>query len=99
MLRISVLRRRGETEKELITAAKNKDEAAIRSIIRAHNRMLFRLARSILSNDDEAEDAVQAAYVHAFTALSAFRAEARIGTWLGRIVVNEALGRVRRERP
>jgi RNA polymerase sigma-70 factor, ECF subfamily len=61
--------------------------------------MLFRIARSILSNDDEAEDAVQAAYARAFTNLSAFRGEARISTWLGRIVVNEALGRTRRERP
>lgn len=92
-------RRRGETEKDLVAAARNNDEAAIRSIIRAHNRMLFRMARSILASEDEAEDAVQAAYVRAFTGLSAFRGEARLGTWLGRIVINEALGRVRRERP
>lgn len=99
MLGGSALRRHSETEKDLVTAARNKDEAAIRSIVRAHNRMLFRMARSILASDDEAEDAVQAAYVRAFTGLSAFRGEARLGTWLGRIVINEALGRVRRERP
>ncbi len=99
MLGIFALRRRGEPEAELAAAAKNKDEAAIRSIIRTHNRMLFRVARSILASDDEAEDAVQAAYVRAFMNLSEFRGEARIGTWLGRIVINEALGRVRRERP
>lgn len=96
---IPALRRRGEPEKHLVAAARNNDEAAIRSIIRAHNRMLFRIARSILSSDDEAEDAVQAAYVRAFTSLSGFRGEARIGTWLGRIVLNEALGRARRARP
>jgi RNA polymerase sigma-70 factor, ECF subfamily len=99
MLDGSALRRHGETEKDLVTAARNKDEAAIRSIIRTHNRMLFRLARSILASEDEAEDTVQAAYVRAFTGLSAFRGEARLGTWLGHIVINEALGRVRRERP
>ena len=99
MLGGSVLRRHGEIEKDLVAAVKNKDETAIRSIIRAHNRMLFRMARSILASDEEAEDAVQAAYVRAFTGLAAFRGEARLGTWLGRIVINEALGRVRRERP
>lgn len=61
--------------------------------------MLFRLARSVPASDDEAEDAVQAAYLRAFTGPSAFRGEARLGTWLGRIVINEAVGRVRRERP
>lgn len=90
---------RGETEKDLVAAAKNHDEAAIRSIIRLHNRMLFRIARSILQSDDEAEDAVQAAYMRAFTGLAAFRGESGLGTWLGRIVINEALGRIRRQRP
>jgi RNA polymerase sigma-70 factor (ECF subfamily) len=99
MLGGSALPRHGETEKDLVAAARNNDEAAIRSIIRTHNRMLFRMARSILPNEDEAEDAVQAAYARAFTGLAAFRGEARLGTWLGRIVINEALGRVRRERP
>src|SRR3954453_10557220 len=94
----SALGQHSETDKDL-AAARNKDEAAIRSIIRTHNRMLFRLARSILASEDDAEDAVQAAYVRAFTGLSAFRGEARLGTWLGRIVINEALGRIRRARP
>src|SRR5262249_49602581 len=52
-----------------------------------------------LRNDSEAEDAVQEAYVRAFTNLAAFRGEARLGTWLARIVINEALGRLRRGRP
>jgi RNA polymerase sigma-70 factor, ECF subfamily len=89
---IPAQRRRGEPEKHLVAAVRNNDEAAIRSIIRAHNRMLFRIARSILSSDDDAEDAVQAAYMRAFTSLSGFRGEARIGTWLGRIVLNERSG-------
>jgi RNA polymerase sigma-70 factor (ECF subfamily) len=87
------------SEAELVEAAKRNDEAAIRSIIRVHNRMLFRLARSILPSDDEAEDAVQAAYMRGFEGLASFRGEARLGTWLGRIVLNEALGRARRQRP
>jgi RNA polymerase sigma-70 factor, ECF subfamily len=98
MLGVSVLRR-GKSEKDLIAAAKGKDETAIREIIRGHNRMLFRIARSILPSDDEAEDAVQTAYVQAFTTFGAFRGQSRIGTWLGRIVLNEAFGRARRARP
>jgi RNA polymerase sigma-70 factor, ECF subfamily len=99
MLGVSALWERGRSERGIVAAAKGNDEAAIREIIRGHNRMLFRIARSILPSDDEAEDAVQAAYVRAFTGLGAFRGESRIGTWLGRIVLNEAFGRARRERP
>jgi RNA polymerase sigma-70 factor (ECF subfamily) len=60
---------------------------------------MYRIARSILRDDSEAEDALQEAYVRAFTNLKAFRAEALLGTWLARIVINESLGRVGRRRP
>jgi len=64
-----------------------------------YNTRLYRIARSILRNDSEAEDAVQEAYVRAFTHLGTFRGESSLGTWLTRIAMNEALGRRRRERP
>lgn len=60
---------------------------------------LFRAARAIVRNDSEAEDVVQAAYVAAFTHLADFRDEAGFSTWLTRIAVNEAVGRLRRQRP
>ena len=60
-----------------------------------NNQRLFRLARSIVRDDAEAEDVVQEAYGRAFTSLGDFRGEASLGTWLGRIVMNEALGRLR----
>jgi RNA polymerase sigma-70 factor (ECF subfamily) len=63
-----------------------------------HNRRLYHIARSILRNDSDAEDAVQEAYVHAFTHLGSFRGASSLATWLGRITINEALGRLRRER-
>lgn len=88
-----------QSERELVSAAKRRDEAAIRSLVTQHNRMLFRIARSILPSDDESEDAVQATYVRAFTNLDGFRDDAGFGTWLARIVLSEALGRTRRERP
>jgi RNA polymerase sigma-70 factor (ECF subfamily) len=64
-----------------------------------HNRRLYRIARGILRNDSEAEDVVQEAYVKAFTHLGAFRGDSSLATWLSRITMNEALGRLRRERP
>ena len=86
-------------EAALITRAVANDQAAVRAIIRQHNRRLYRLARSVLRDDSEAEDVLQDAYVRAFTNLATFRGESGLGTWLARIVLNEALGRLRRRRP
>ena len=83
----------------LVARAKERDEPAIRELIRRHNQRLFRAARAIVRNDAEAEDVVQAAYVSAFTHLGEFRAEAGFSTWLTRIAINEAIGRLRRRRP
>lgn len=85
-------------ESDLIRAAAAKDEAAIRTIMKQHNRRLFRVARSVLRDDGDAEDAVQDAYVRAFQALAEFRGESSLGTWLTRIVLNEALQRRRARR-
>ena len=72
------------------------DAAAFEQIMRRHNRMLFRTARAILRDDGEAEDALQEAYLQAYRALPGFRSEARLSTWLARIVANEALQRLRK---
>jgi RNA polymerase sigma-70 factor (ECF subfamily) len=53
----------------------------------------------MVRDDSEAEDVVQAAYVNAYASLGSFRGEANLATWLTRIVLNEALGRRRRQRP
>jgi RNA polymerase sigma-70 factor (ECF subfamily) len=83
----------------LIERARQRDHDAIRLIIKQHNQRLYRIARSIVRNDSDAEDALQEAYARAFTSLGQFRGEARLGTWLARIVINEALGCIRRRRP
>jgi len=88
----------GSTEAELVRRARERDEAAIRSIMQSNNRRLYRLARGILRNDSEAEDVVQETYVRAFTHLQDFRGDSSFATWLGRIAINEALGRLRRQR-
>jgi RNA polymerase sigma-70 factor (ECF subfamily) len=81
---------------ELVERAAQGDTLAFESIMRRHGRLLFRTARSIVRNDDDAEDVLQDAYLRAWRALAGFRAEAKVSTWLVRIVVNEALGRLRR---
>jgi len=85
-------------EAQLIRLAAARDEAAIRSIVKANNQRLYRLARSILRDDSEAEDVVQDTYIKLFTHLGEFRGESSLSTWLSRIAINEALGRVRKRR-
>ena len=89
----------GAGDAALVQRALARDEAAVRAIMQANNRRLFRLARGILRNDGEAEDVVQETYVRAFTHLDQFRGESGLSTWLSRIAINEALGRLRREQP
>ncbi|OWV98083.1 RNA polymerase sigma factor [Rhizobium sp. R693] len=83
---------------ELVRLAVARDRHAFRAIMTSHNQRLFRLARSVVRNDSEAEDVVQEAYVRAFANLDRFRGDASLATWLSRIVINEALGRLRKRR-
>jgi RNA polymerase sigma-70 factor, ECF subfamily len=83
---------------ELVRRALARDGAAFRAIMQKHNRRLYRIARGILRNNADAEDAVQDAYVSAFTNLGSYRGESALATWLCRIVMNEALGRLQRKR-
>lgn len=85
-------------EIELVTRAAAGDGEAFEAIMRRHNQLAFRTARSIMRDDNEAEDVVQEAYLRAWRALDKFRKESRFSTWLVRIVTNEALGRLRRNR-
>ena len=85
------------TDTELAALAARGEQAAFEAIMRRHNRLLFRTARSILKNDADAEDALQDAYLRAWRALDGFRADAKLSTWLVRIVANEAFGRLRRK--
>lgn len=83
---------------ELLRCARDGDPAAFSILIRRHDRYLYRIARSVLLDDHEAEDAVQETYVLAFTRLVDFRGDASLSTWLTRIALNEALKRRRRRR-
>jgi RNA polymerase sigma-70 factor (ECF subfamily) len=72
------------------------DRDAFTDLMRRYNRRLYRVARSVLRDDAEAEDALQDAYLQAYRALPTFRGDSALGTWLTRIVVNAALMRQRK---
>jgi RNA polymerase sigma-70 factor (ECF subfamily) len=86
------------TDDELVRRALARDPHAFRAIMTRYNRRLYRIARGILGNDGESEDALQDAYLNAFARLESFRGEASLVTWLSRIVINEALGRLRKSK-
>ena len=66
--------------------------------MRRHNGKLFRVARTILKDDAEAEDALQEAYLEAYRHIADFQGTAQLGTWLTRIVINQSLMRLRKQR-
>jgi RNA polymerase sigma-70 factor (ECF subfamily) len=84
------------TDSELVDRILAGDDALFELIMRRCNRLLFRLARAIVRDDDEARDAVQAAYIRAYYRLAEFRGPNGIKSWLARIVINEANARRRR---
>jgi len=83
-------------EADLLAWVRTGDAAAFELLMRRYNRRLYRVARSLLRESAEAEDALQEAYLCAFRSLGRFRGEAALGTWLTRIVVNECMSRLRR---
>jgi RNA polymerase sigma-70 factor (ECF subfamily) len=90
--------RTASTDAELAGRLRRGDAAAFRILMQRHNQRLFRMARSILRDSADAEDAVQDAYVLAFTRIDQFRQAASLGTWLSRIVLNEAFRRLRQRK-
>jgi RNA polymerase sigma-70 factor (ECF subfamily) len=84
---------------DLVALARTGDGPAFAAIMTRYNQRLYRVARGVVRDHGEAEDVLQEAYMRAFAALPAFRGEASLSTWLTRIVLNEALGRLRRRRP
>ncbi len=84
------------SDAELAARVRGGEPALFELIMRRHNRRLFRIARGILGDDAEAEDAVQEAYVSAYFKLEQFRGPDGFAGWLGQIVVNQALGRRRK---
>ena len=86
------------SDEELVRRVRAGETALFELLMRRYNQRLFRTARAILRNEDEAEDVIQQAYVSAYTHLDQFEERARFSTWLTRIAVNEAFARLRRQR-
>jgi RNA polymerase sigma-70 factor (ECF subfamily) len=86
-----------ESEQTIVRRVIAGEHAAFALLMRRHNRRLYRLARAIVRNDAEAEDALQEAYLNAFRSLEGFRGASSLATWLSRLVINECLGRTRRD--
>jgi RNA polymerase sigma-70 factor (ECF subfamily) len=86
------------TDQELVEQSKQGNEEATAKLIRRHYRASLRIAKSILRNQPDSEDAVQTAYGRAFQKLHTFREEARFSTWITSIVVNQSLIHLRGKR-
>jgi len=86
------------TDAGLLAQVAAGSHAAFEVLMRRHNQALYRTARSIVRDDAEAEDIVQESYLLAYRNAASFRGDASPATWLTRIVVNEANGRLRRTR-
>lgn len=82
---------------ELAARVAGGDTAAFEALMRRHNRTLFRVARAILRDDAEAEDALQEGYLQAYNAIGGFRGDSKLSTWFARIVANQALMRLRKQ--
>lgn len=86
-----------ESDVQLTLSAAAGNAMAFETIVRRHNRLLFRTARGVVPDDAEAQDVVQETYLRAFTNLQAFRGDSSLGTWLARIAINVALGSQRKK--
>jgi RNA polymerase sigma-70 factor, ECF subfamily len=83
-------------EQDIVARAKSASNTAFDELVKHYERRVFRLARNITRNNEDAEDVVQTAFVKAFQNLASFREDSRFYTWLVRITVNEALMKIRR---
>src|SRR5215471_13687201 len=83
-------------DEDIVARVRAGDIELFEVLMRRHNQRVFRAARAIVRDDAEAEDVMQEAYARAFSQLAQFEGRAQWSTWVTRIAVNEALGRVRR---
>lgn len=83
---------------EVVERVRNGEKALYEILMRRHNQTLYRAVRSYLKDDDDVQDAMQEAYVKAFTKLDQYKGDAAFSTWLVRIGINEALQALRKQR-
>ena len=88
-----------EADHNLVNLAKQGLQSAFRILFERYERRMLLIAKRILRNQQDAEDSVQQAFIHAFVHLDAFQGDARFSTWLTRITINESLQSLRKRRP
>jgi RNA polymerase sigma-70 factor (ECF subfamily) len=88
-----------DDESALVAAAKGGDITAFETLVGRYERKIFRLTQNITQNREDAEDAMQEAFLKAFEHLQSFEGNSRFYTWLVRIAVNQALMKLRKRRP
>jgi RNA polymerase sigma-70 factor (ECF subfamily) len=87
-----------DSDADLVARLQRGDDTAIEAIVRAHSGRLLSVARRFLGNNEDAQDAVQDAFIRAYKAIGTFEARAQLHTWLHRILVNTALMKLRERR-
>lgn len=86
------------SELELVDQAKQGDPAAFTELVNRYERNIYRLARHITQNDEDAEDVLQETFLKAYANLEQFQGASKFYTWLVRIAVNESLMKLRRRK-
>lgn len=82
----------------LVTASRHGDASAFEELVKKYDRKLYRIAQSITQNNEDAEEAVQTAFLKAYHNLNRFQGHAKFSTWLSRIVMNESFMKLRKQR-
>jgi RNA polymerase sigma-70 factor (ECF subfamily) len=86
------------SERDYVIAAQKGSDDAFAELVRLHQRRAYAVARAIVLSHEDAEDAVQDGFLHAYRALDRFRSDQPFGAWLNRIVANASLDLVRRRK-
>jgi len=84
------------TDEEIVARVCRGERALFEQLMRRHNARVYRVARAVLRDDDQAEDVMQDAFVRAYEHLREFEGRARFSTWLTRIALYEAFARARK---
>jgi RNA polymerase sigma-70 factor (ECF subfamily) len=85
-------------ENALVARARERDADAFTALVNEHYRRIYRLAKRIMQNDQDAEDVLQETFLKAYEHLASFEGNSKFSTWITRIAINEALMKLRRRR-
>ena len=88
----------GVDELDLVTRARAGDQSAFSELVNRYERKIYRLAKHITQNDEDAEDVLQETFLKAYEHLNGFQGNSKFYTWVVRIAVNEALMKLRKRR-